>query len=624
MNRKSHLDTHHTAVAAALPGRRCKQHPLTLAIAGSGLATALLSTPVAAIDFSALFSLKGQSVYKPGDAIDVEINKRLGPNPFNFGKEYGALFDPCPIVSCTTGVRAGANANGSFGLNYGAKFNSGSYDLLYPVAINIAEPAPYSNVVGTPFTLGTSFKVAGYDAPAYQEYLNGQRMVARLTTHSPTLQAYVDLDARFHAFVGAQACVAGICTGPALPPINVNASRPLLGINRNNDGLIRAGDQTVQLRQYFSALDGNLTGRLNIPNLDAVSKASVGSATQLQTLARDSVLSLGANVGNMVSKAIGLPLVGNVAGIGYNLLSINAGVGLDVAQTISVGLTPVETLNFLSPVQRKLANGQWSASTKQIVVPLGQQLELRSNVRNVGVVPQTSLQVSVSNVTELIVQGDFNLQALAADVYGLKIGPAYDSGPVNVGRVSIPLYQNSFSFAMGAVSGLPFNITQSLPDSLSADAGYRALFAAGNQDESGLASGQIRTLDLGCSLAVLCRSVFYANADPSTVNQGGERVFMQGSDSLLLATNNPGEVGTDEMQLAALYATGYSPQRIELISPIGDPSPIPEPAHWALMLMGLSGLAAAIRRNATPGDCVVAARQPFPLNGLHLAAATSS
>ena len=601
MKQQSHLDTHQRASRWAMPGPRCRRHAVNGAIASAGLVTAMLSAPVAANEYAAMFSLKGQSVYRPGDAIDIDTNKRLGPNAFDIGKEYGALFDPCPVFSCTTGVRAGADTNGSFGLNYGAKFNSGSYDLLYPVYAKIVEPVPFSNIVGTPFTLGTSFKVAGYDAPGYQEYLNGQRMVAKLTTHSPTLQAYVDLDARFHAFVGAQACLAGVCTGPALGPINVDASRPLAGINRNNDGLIRAGDQTVQLKQYFSALDGNLTGRLNIPNLDAVSKPTEGSATQLRSYGRDSVLSLGANVGNILSKAVGVPLVGNAAGIGYNLLSINAGVGLDVTQTISVGLTPVETLNFLSPVQRKLDNGLWSAPTKQVVVPLGQQLELRSNVRNVGVVPQTSLQVSISNVTELVVQGDFNVQALAADVYGLKIGPLYDSGPVNVGKFTIPLYQNSFSFAMGAVSGLPFNITQALPDGVSADPGYRALFALGNQDDSGLESAQIRSLDLACEFVRTCRSVFYANADPSTVNQYGERVFMQNADTLRLATNNPGEVGTDASQLALLYGAGYSPQRIELISPIGDPSPIPEPADWALLLTGLAGLGAAFRRKAKVG-----------------------
>ncbi len=600
MNSQSPIATHQHLARRARPAPRPQRHAVGAAIAGAGLATVMLSTPVAANDFSALFSLKGQSVYRPGDAVDVDINRRLGPNPFDIGKEYGALFDPCLVVKCPTGVRAGANTNGSFGLNYGAKFNSGAYDLLYPVFVKIAEPVPFSNVVGTPFTLATSFRVPGYDAQPYQEVLNGQRMVAKLTTHSPTLQAYVDLDARFHAFIGAQACVAGVCTGPALAPPDVDASRPLVGINRNNDGLIRAGDQTVQLKQYFSALDGNLTGRLNIPNLDAVSKPGAGLAsTQLQTYGRDSLLSLGANVGNMVSKAVGLPLVGNIAGIGYNLLSINAGLGMDVAQTISIGLTPIETLNFLSPVQRKLDNGLWSAPTKQLVVPLGQQLELRSNVRNLGVVPQTALQVSVSNVTELIVQGDFNVQALAADVYGLKIGPLYDSGQVNVGKVSIPLYQNSFSFAMGAVSGLPFNISQALPDSVSADPGYRALFALGNQDPSGLASGQIRTLDLACPVYLSCNSAFYANADASTQNQYGERVFMTDSDALRLATNNPGEVGTDASQLAALYASGFAPQRIELSSPIGDPSPIPEPTSWAMLLVGLAGLGGACRRKST-------------------------
>jgi hypothetical protein len=51
------------------------------------------------------------------------------------------------------------------------------------------------------------------------------------------------------------------------------------------------------------------------------------------------------------------------------------------------------------------------------------------------------------------------------------------------------------------------------------------------------------------------------------------------------------------LQLALLYATGYSPERIELISPIGLP-PIPEPTSWALMLMGLAAVGAAARQRA--------------------------
>ncbi len=585
-----------TALGHRRPGR--SQHRSAWRTVSAASVLAMLAVPAAAAEFSAMFSLKGQSVYGTGAAIDVDINRRLGPAPFNLGKEYGGMVDPCPLIDCPTGVRAGANTNGNFGLSYGAKFNSGSYDLLYPVSVRIAEPLAYANTVGTPFTLGTSFKIPGYDAPAYQEFLNGQRMVAKLSTHSPTLQAYVDLDARFHAFVGAQACLAGVCTGPALGPVDGNASRTLASINRNNDGLVKVGDNTVNLKQYFSTLDGNLTARLNIPNIDAVSSPLSSASTQLRSFGRDSMVSLDVNVGNLVSKAVGLPLVGNVAGIGYNLLSINAGLGLDLAQTIRVDLKPIETFDFLSPVQRLMAGGLWSAPTRQVVVPLGQDLVLKSNVRNLGVVPSTSLEVTFSNLTELVLQGDFNVQALAADIYGLSIGPLYDSGPVNAGQLRFPLFQGSFSFAMGAVTGLPFNIIQALPDFVSADPGYRALFALGNQDDQGLEAGEIRALDLGCPIVLSCPSVHIAKADPSMLNQYGERAFMRDGDTLILAANQPGDVGTDASQLALLYATGYSPDRTPLISPMGLPNPIPEPATWVLAVMGLATVSAAVRRSA--------------------------
>lgn len=564
-----------------------------LAIA-SGVVCAAASMPASAVDFSALFSLKGQSVYAPGPAVDVNTNQRLGPPAFNFGKEYGGITNICdPIYDCSTGVRAGADTNGSFGLNYGAKFNSGSYDLLYPVYAHINEPVAFSNAIGSPFKLSSSFKVAGYTAPGYQEYLNGQRVVAKLTTHSPTLQAYVDLDARFHAFVGAQACFAGFCTGPALAPPDVNVSRTLVGINRNNDGRIQIGDDIVQLKQYRTFLDGNVTARLNIPNVDGVSSPANSTATQLNSHGRDSILSLSANVGNMVSKAVGIPLVGNAAGIGYNLLSINAGLGLDLAQTLSVQLTPMETFNFLSPVRRQLADGSWSGFTKQITVPLGEDLVLKSSVINVGVVPSTALQLTFSNLTELVVQGDFNVQALAADIYGLKIGPLYDSGPGGVGKFNIPLYQDSFSFSTGAISGLPFNVLQSLPLSTSADPGYRALFFVGDQDDQGLAPGEIRAVQYLCRA---CPSTHVSDTDPSVFSQSGDRVFMVDGDALKLATNNPGEVGTDASQLALLYGTGFTGQRVELVSPIGLPSPVPEPSTWLLMAAGFAAVGSVVRR----------------------------
>lgn len=575
-------------------------HPLALAamalIAGN-------SAQAADIDFGAVFSLKGQSVYAPGPAIDINVNERLGPQPFSPpGYTLDLTLNPCkPAYDCTTGVRIGADTNGNFGLRYGVKLNSGSYDLLYPVSARIDVPAAYSNTVGNAFTLGSSFRVPGYGALAYQETFNGQRMIAKLTTHSPVLQAYVDLDAKFHAFVGAQACGLGICTGPALAPPDVNVSRTLAGINRNNDLKVQVAGESAQLKTYFSALDGNLTARLNIPNIDAVSNASTSVATHLRSVGRDSILSLDANVGQMISKAVGIPLIGNAAGIGYNLLSVNAGLGLDLAQTISVELKPIETFNFLSPVQRQLEGGGWSAPTKQLVVPLGHALVLKSNVLNLGVVPSTSLELTFSNRTELVIQGDFNVQALAANIYGKNIGPLYDSGTVNAGRLNIPVYQNSFSFAMGAVTGLPFNVTQGPSEFIAADFGQRATFFVGNQDNQGLDSAQIRSQDLNC-LLYACAPVKYADADPSMLDQHGDRVFMVDGDTLTLASNQPGEVGTDASQRALLYATGYSPDRIALVSPIGLPNPVPEPATWALMLLGCAAVAKAVRRGKRPCD----------------------
>ena len=78
MKSKSYLETKHRTAPGAMPTQHRRRHPVGAAIAGAGLVTAMLSTPVAASDFSALFSLKGQSVYRPGDAIDIDTNKRLG------------------------------------------------------------------------------------------------------------------------------------------------------------------------------------------------------------------------------------------------------------------------------------------------------------------------------------------------------------------------------------------------------------------------------------------------------------------------------------------------------------------------------------------------------------------
>jgi hypothetical protein len=270
----------------------------------------------------------------PAAVIDTGT-QRIGPDPWNLGQTVGGFVNPCdPFGTCNTGAQVGAQTTGNMGLEYGLKLNSGSVDISYPVNVQLTTPSLDTAIADQPFTIKSSFSVPGYTGPSSFETVVGLgNVTARMQSHSPTLQAFVDLDAQFHAFIGAQACVLGVCQGPFLGPLDVDKSQTLAAINRNNNGLIQIGSTTVNLDQNFSALDGDLTARLNIPNISAVSSASSGStATDLVSVGRDNVLALDANVGNIVAKALGLPLVGNVGPIGYNLLSVNAGLAVDVKQ----------------------------------------------------------------------------------------------------------------------------------------------------------------------------------------------------------------------------------------------------------------------------------------------------
>ncbi|MEO7640550.1 MAG: hypothetical protein ABIU07_03960, partial [Ramlibacter sp.] len=185
-----------------------------LVLLGAATAASILAaTPAGAVDYTAVFSKKSQSVYAPGPAISFDTGtQRLGPAPFSHGDTYGGFFDPCPVFSCRTGAQAGAMVSGNIGLNYGVKFDAGSFDATYPVNVHLSAPGPFANQAGDPFHLTSSFDIPGYNGGAGVGIgIGGKQVLATLQTHSPTVQAFVDLDAELHAFVGAQGCVAGVC-----------------------------------------------------------------------------------------------------------------------------------------------------------------------------------------------------------------------------------------------------------------------------------------------------------------------------------------------------------------------------------------------------------------------------
>lgn len=238
-------------------------------------------------------------------------------------------------------------------------------------------------------------------------------------------------------------------------------------------------------------------------------------------------------------------------------------------------------------------------------MPLGQDLTLRSGPRNVGVVPTTSLVATLSNITELVVAGDVNVQALAAHVFGFDIGPLYDSGPVGGGLFSVPLFSNTFDVAFGRVTGMPFNILQSFPVATTVN-GSGAIFRITGDDpmHPGVYTTEILQRDLDCFVR-LCPATHYADGSPVTFDAAGNLVFLTAGDALTLPGVTPGRVATDAELIAALAATGFTTEVRPLLAPPGAPRPpgttVPEPAAWVLLVAGFGGVGAALRRQRRQG-----------------------
>ncbi len=565
------------------------------------------ASPAAAVDFSAVFAVKGRSVYANGPAVDIDSGtRRLGPGQQDLGKSFGKIYDPCrhtPLPSCDTGAEAGADVHFNFGLNYGARFNSGSFDAQYPVNVRIDTPADFANAIGDPFTIRSSFSIPGFNAPTLKLGVGITPVSARLQAHSPTLDAFITMDAAFEAFVGARACVAGFCQGPSLGRFKVDESQTLASINSVQAEFL---GNVVPFNTYVSGLDGNISARFGIPNIDGISSPGTGStATNLVTLGRGNIAALDANVGNIISKAIGIPLNGNIGGIGYGLLAANAGVAFDLRQTLSLSFTPIETYRFLTPVRQVFGDGSIGAFTTSISVPLGQDFTLISGVRNLGVAPVTSLVARLSNLTELVFAGDVNIQALKASVFGFDIGPLYDSGSVNGDVFSVPIFENSFDMDFGRVTGMPFNILQAQL-SVNADPGYRAIFRliGDDPDNPGVYNSDVAALDLGCSPLLICQPVFAFDGSPVTLDDNYNFAFLADGSAVTLPTLVPGHVGTDAELLAALFGAGFSLDRLPLTAPPGLPRPpgsfVPEPESWAMLIAGFGLVGAALRRRRGP------------------------
>ena len=273
-------------------------------------------------------------------------------------------------MCATFGVRVGAKTSGNFGVNYGVKLNSGSLDLRYPIAAAFTVPDPGAVLAGSDFTIGSSW-AARPDGDVYVVPNGNGGLEFRtlpsptLQTHGPQVEAFVDLVVQFHAFAVPRpvpAYASAWCSGRSTSTPGTSWWRSI--------GVATARFALAALRSVPTETSAPHQPRHRAPAGAQPRRHRRGSGRQRQPQHREDFhrRRRECQLAQIAAKAVGfpLPLQGNSNGFGYNLLQANAGVALEVAQTLDFAPVPQATLQFSEPVQQRFSNGSYGAPTTTI------------------------------------------------------------------------------------------------------------------------------------------------------------------------------------------------------------------------------------------------------------------
>ena len=578
---------------------------------------ALHPTPAAAITFGSdgLFGLKGQSVWSAGPGFTLDTGPKFFGADWNVGKTVGGVSDVCFLGACASfGAEIGADTHGRVGLDYGLKVNSGTFDLQYPGRALFTLPNAVPGTQIGALSIGSSFAALPSVQVRTGPLALPETRSPTLQVTGPTAQAYVDLAAQLHAFAGARVCV-GVCYGPSIGPFDINESRELAALNRNGDGQIRVLGTSVSANQTVSALGGLLNASLSIPNLDSSSVSTPGgfNGTNLTSAQRSNVAAVNVNIAQIAADSAGLPvpLSGNLGPIGYNLLQANAGLAIDVQQTLRYTPAATGSYIFSSKVVPRV-NGVDGAPTNRIDFRFGDEVTFSpGQVSTLGIQPFITLGGSVRNQTDLVLSGSTDIRALGANVAGVTIGPLVDEHLTGSSLGRINVLDTTFDENLGTVMAAP--ITIDFAACANAIGGSGEFLLLGLCASSGLSRGltdtnpdgtrQDEIIAFNCGPQTLsgpgvCSEFQSSFTSPYLPRPGGD-LFLDDRDTLVFNGVVPGPGSTTRGQFATLESLGYTGLVSAFVIPDGDPLssfPVPEPGSWPMLFLGLVGLTAYLSR----------------------------
>ncbi len=533
----------------------------------------------------------------------------------------GDVETACLLGACASaGAKIGADTKGLAGIGYGIKVDSGTFDVQYPARATFTVPNSVSGTTIGAITIGSAFAAL----PSVQVRTSAAgAMEARsptLQVRGPTAQAFVDLGAELHAFAGAEVCF-GVCTGPAFAPPDINASREIAAINRNNDGQVRVLGEIVAANKPITALNGLLNASVSIPNLDSSSKSTPGgfNGTNLTSAQRSNVAAVRANIAQIAADAVGFPIAlsGKAGPFGYDLLQAGVGAALDVQQILQ--FTPTATGSYIfSTAVRPRVNGIDGALTNRIDFKFGDDVTFSpGQVSQVSIEPLINLTGTVRNQTDLVIAGDVDVKALGVDVAGLTLGPLVDEHRHGIDAGRINLLTNTFAASLGTVAGAPITLDfaacanaisgsgEFLNLGLCASSGFNRGLTDLNPDGTrmdqidGFTCGPQTVAGLG-----VCGEFPSGETSAYLPRPGGDLFF---SDTALLpfTPTAPGPSSSNRSDFALLTSLGYTGEVPPFVIPEGDPLsaflPVPEPSAGSLVggaLLALAGSAFARTKGA--------------------------